>query len=190
MKHLLLIGVLYIMSFLVNTFTVRAQADSLEKKERFLRHRLTGVIGHALQPTALEDGQKKWLALASWGLDYDYKLCRKWAIGLHSDVILQNFNVEEAKSVGGDKSKVLQRKNPLAICAVGIYKPTRHLSLVGGLGEEFSFNKGENLFIVRAGFEYGYEIMEKYEVGFSLNYDAKIDAYSTIVLGLGVSKLF
>jgi len=176
--------------FLAGSFISNAQTDVVEKEKPFLRHRLTGVIGHALQPTALENGQKKWLALASWGLDYDYKLSRKWAIGLHSDIILQNFNIEEEGAVGGDKSKVLQRKTPLALCAVAIYKPTKHLSTVVGLGEEFSFNKGKSLFIARLGLEYGYEIMEKYELGFSVNYDVKVDAYSTIVLGLGVSRFF
>lgn len=169
------------------SFSIQAQSDT-NKTETFLRHRLTGVIGHAIQPTAFQDGSKKTLIMASLGLDYDYKFSPKWAIGLHSDIIMQNFDVEEAESFDGNKSNVLHRKNPLALCAVGIYKPFEHISFLVGTGAEIS--KGKDLFIVRAGFEYGYEIMEKYEVSFSANYDMKVDAYSTFVLGLGVSRLF
>lgn len=147
-------------------------------------HRVCVVLSHAYVSPAVVDGDRKWLAVPAFGLDYDYWFHRKWGIGIHTDLIIEDFFIEsEAHDEG-----YLERRRPFAAVATIGFKPERHLTCMVGAGNEFE--PEEHLFLIRFGMEYGYEVNEKWEVSASLMYDAKVDAYDTWVLGLGVSRLF
>lgn len=150
-------------------------------------HRLMLVMGHTHVPAGLDlNGKKKWLTLASWGLDYDYWISHKWAIGLHSDMVVENYTVRVNESFS--KDEVLKRTAPVSLVASGIYKPTEHLNVIGGFGEELS--KEENLFLLRVGLDMGWELGEKYEVSISLISDFKLEAYNSITLGIAIGRIF
>jgi hypothetical protein len=53
------------------------------------------------------------------------------------------------------------------------------------------WEKNENFIVLRFGTEYGLELNENgLELVFALNYDALIDAYDSINLGIGINKFF
>lgn len=157
-----------------------------EEEEAEGKHRITLVLGHAHVPEGIgSDGQRKVLVLGSWGLDYDYWLSAHWAVGLHSDFIVENFELEE--HFGREKA-VIKRSRPLASALVVTYKPGKHLTFLAGGGGEFA--KEENFLLIRAGVEYGWELPNEWELGVSLMNDFKIDAYDSWLFGLGVSKFF
>jgi len=68
-------------------------------EENSPHHKFTIVMGNTHLPSGIENGNKKWLIISSWGLDYDYWLSEKWGLGLHTDILLQNFRVESFTSV-------------------------------------------------------------------------------------------
>lgn len=165
--------------------SAKAQVEDAKDNKKF--HRLTLVMGHTNVPTGLDlAGKKKWLSLASWGLDYDYWFSEKWAAGLHTDVVLQNFKVEVPVSL--EPNKILQRSTPVSLVPTAIYKPIERLSVLAGVGAEVS--KEETLALLRIGADVGWEINEKYEVSFSFVSDFKLEAYSSFTLGIGVSRIF
>ncbi|HLO82849.1 MAG TPA: hypothetical protein VK166_17915 [Chitinophagaceae bacterium] len=176
------------LSLLFLSCTIQLLAQEKEEKkesgEEFKPHSTIGlVISHAhVFAGRDENGKKKVLGLASWGIDYNYHLSPKWAVGLHTDIIIESFKVEEH---GGE---TIERSYPIAPALMGIYKPNHHWSLMAGVGEEFA--KEENFFLTRLGVEYGAEIRNGWEVFGSLAYDIKWSAYDTWVLGLGISKAF
>lgn len=154
------------------------------ENEEFKPHSTIGlVVSHAHVFTGRDaNGDKKVLALASWGIDYNYHLSPKWAVGLHTDIIIESFKVEE------HDGEIIERSYPIAPALMGIYKPSHHWSLMAGAGAEFA--KEENFFLTRLGVEYGAEIRNGWEVFGSLAYDIKWNAYDSWVLGLGISKAF
>ena len=152
-----------------------------QEEETSSYHRLSLAMSHAHIPSGVKGDSKKWLALPAFSFDYDYWLNRKWALGLHTDVILENFLVKSS----GDKE--IERTKPVALAAVAIFKPGEHLSFLFGSGVEIA--EEGSLFLIRFGGEYGWEINERWELGLSLMYDAKWDSYDTWVLGLGVSRI-
>lgn len=155
------------------------------EKEEEGRHRIAVIIGHAHVPTGIkENGKKGMLAVPGWGLDYDYRLSAKWAVGLHSDIANQNFAV--ARQFKDERT--IERTKPVSVTLVGIYKPGKHLSIVFGGGAELA--KEGNFAMARLGLEYGWELPEEWELGISLMNDLKIDEYNSWVLGLGVGKFF
>ncbi len=47
------------------------------------RNEISLSLGHAHIGKAVENGQRKWLVAAAWGLDYNFFINKKWGIGLH-----------------------------------------------------------------------------------------------------------
>lgn len=175
------IRVLLLMCLVWNLTRVKAQTP--ESHEDHNPHKLTVAITHTLVPTAVgESGEKKWLTLASWGLDYDYEITEKWGIGLHSDFVIQNFMYEH-----GDVIK--ERKSPFAIALVARRKVGQHITLMAGGGAEFSHGE-ETLALARIGADYGWELPDNWDLSFALLTDLKINAYNSMVVGFGLGKKF
>ncbi len=160
--------------------------ENREEKSAANYHRVTVVMGHAYVPEGFQNGEKQWLVLGSWGIDYDYWFHPQWAIGLHSDLVIENYEIEK---FGEDETEgVLERSYPLASTLAGIFKPGEHLTILLGAGGEFA--KEETLILIRAGVEYGWELPGAWELGISLMNDLKVDAYNSWTLGVGISKIF
>jgi hypothetical protein len=87
----------------------------------------------------------------------------------------------------GAKKKIV-RENPVAIIGILTYKPHHRWAIMGGYGIEFE--KQKNLHLIRIGAEYGIELPKEWELGFSLEFDFKPDAYNSLLFGLGFIKYF
>jgi hypothetical protein len=149
-------------------------------------HQIALVISHAQVFEGRDiEGNKKVLSLPSWGIDYTYRFHPKWAIGLHTDIIVEKFEVEKHLESGGE-GEVLERSYPVAPAFMGIYKATEHWSFLLGIGGEFA--KEENFALTRAGIEYGSKLPKGWEVFGALNYDFKWTAYDTWTIGIGIAK--
>lgn len=169
--------------FLLPTLTL-AQATHHEKDNDKGAHKFTLALGHAHIKEGVEEGKNKWLVMGAWALNYDYLLSSKWALGVHNDVIIEDFTVE--KHLGDGEQKEIEREIPIATKLVGSFKPGKHMSYMVGVGEEFG--KGEHLFLSTLGVEYGWHLHKGWELGGELSYDIKWNAYDTWILGVGVSK--
>jgi hypothetical protein len=159
-----------------------AQQESEENNKR--NHRITLVLSHANILQGVKDGDTKWLSVPAWGIDYDYWLSNNWAIGLHTDIIMESFEVKTDLS---SEEETITRTSPIAPAFVGIYKPTKHSSFLIGMGAEFA--KEENLVLNRIGYEWGTEIRGDWELGFSACYDFRWNAYDSFLIGIGISKI-
>ncbi|WP_264537564.1 hypothetical protein [Flavobacterium sp. N1736] len=160
-----------------------------ENEEVFTPHHQLGlVISHAhVFEGRNEEGDREVLSLPAWGIDYTYHLSLHWALGLHTDIIIEKFKVEKNLESGEDKETV-ERSYPIAPALMGIYKLNDHWSFLLGMGGEFA--KEEDFLLTRAGVEYGYEINSGWEVLGSIGYDFKWNAYDTWTIGIGIAKNF
>lgn len=132
------------------------------------------------------NGNRKWLSLPSWGINYNFKFNQKWAVGLHIDIVVEDFAVEQhLKSSNND---VLERSYPIASAVMFSYKPGASFSYLLGAGGEFAHSG--NLFLVRIGVEYGYHISKKWELNINLTNDLKINAYNSWAIGVGIVRVF
>jgi hypothetical protein len=146
-------------------------------------HRLSIGLGHAHVTEGTIEEETGWLAAPSWALDYDYWISNKWAIGLHNEILIESFAIE-----GKEEEEVIERKYPVAIIPVGIWKPWKGLSLLAGVGVELA--EGHNFTVVRLGVEYGFHLPRNFEIGAALIRDDKLDFYNTWVFGITISKIF
>ena len=141
-------------------------------------------ISHAHLGSGVEGGDKKWLILPSFGLDYSYHF-GQWYTGIHSDIIIRNFTVEA--NLDGDEV-FLDRSTPIASALVIGYDVDNHLSFLLGGGAEFAYEGTYGL--VRAGVKYNWELSAKWKVGLKLNYDAKLERYDTWTFGATAARIF
>lgn len=166
-----------------------------EDHEEFFHHYIGLSIGHTHISSGISDGETKWLALPSFGVSYVYAFNTRWAIGLHSEMIVEDFLVQgssrENKTVrsgSGDDIAVIERGRPVAVAVVGIYKIHKHIGLLVGGGMEFS--EHEDFGLVKIGAEFPYHFAPGWEMFGTLSADLKIDAYNSFSFGFGIARLF
>ena len=145
-------------------------------------NRLTFGIGHTQLSQGKIAGTTEWAPVASWTLNYDYWLTDKWAIGLQNDWILETFFITH-----GD-AKEIERKNPLAVVPVGLYKFANRWTAVAGVGAEFSH--GHTLTMTRLGVEYGWHLPKNWEAGVAVVWDGKWNYYNSWGISFVFSKLW
>ena len=145
-------------------------------------HRLALGLGHTHVSEGQVDGKTQWLAMPSWSLNYDYWVSEKWGIGLQNDLILQSFIIEN------HEEELIERSYPFALVPVALYKPGKHMTLIGGVGAEYA--KGHTLTMTRLGFEYGFHLPKNWEVGAAMVWDGKWNYYNSWGLAFSISKIW
>lgn len=177
-----------------NGHKASAQQESAPH-DHLKKHSISASINHTMIFNAFKEGENFGnLTLPSFGLNYTYIINEKWGIGLHNDIIIEDFVVKESSSTssddghGGEEIKGIERGTPIAACIMGIYKPVPYLGLMAGLGREFSSH--EDFTVIRLGMEIPYHLPRNWELFGVLTYDINIDAYQSLTYGVGIGKLF
>ena len=80
-------------------------------------HSITLVMGSAFIANSFSDNTNDVLIVPVYGLNYDYQINGKWGVGIHTDILLQQFKIEKH----GTEEEVV-RENPVAISAILSYK--------------------------------------------------------------------
>ncbi|MCU0369094.1 MAG: hypothetical protein MUF39_09720 [Cyclobacteriaceae bacterium] len=165
---------------LVLLFFIANNALAQETAEEEFKPKIRGAImmANSHVPKSFE-GDKKIAIIPTWGVDVDYFFHPRWSVAIQSDIKLQDFEVKV-------EDKELERINPVALAGVIHYHALRHWSFYVGPGIELE--KSENLFLVRAGTEYSFEISEDFEIALNLLYENKDDVYDTWTFGIAFNK--
>ncbi|MDX2430479.1 MAG: hypothetical protein QNK35_06070 [Bacteroides sp.] len=184
MKSVLICGILL---FVLMPFS-SAQHEEREPGDQHaehdgLTHKVTLVMANSFLKNQVDQETDNVLVVPTYGLNYDFSFHPRWGVGFHSDIVLQQYKVENH-----DNHEVLVRENPVALCVVGQYKPITPLTIIAGYGIELE--KHENIQLFRLGLEYGFHLPKNWELGIALEYDWKFSTYSSWVFGVGFSKLF
>jgi len=117
---------------------------------------------------------------------YNYSFNEKWALGLHGDIILETFFVEQNGSENeGGSNELLEREYPISLVGAGTFKPIEHLGIILGGGLEF--DKSQSFGLIRFGLEPNLMLSDRIELILNLSYDIKIDAYDNWNLGFGIA---
>ena len=163
----------------------QSSADHVTHDSEHAHHMVQILIGHTHIPDGRnQDGEKESLILPSWGLNYNYKFDESWQIGIHTDMIIDKFEIELEHDM-----IIVERSRPIALAIVGGYKTRSPFTFLLGGGIEFETHK--NLGFIRLGVEPGWHFGEgKWEVSVFAEYEIKINHYNSWSLGLGIARLF
>jgi len=179
-NRIIIIGIILIFSI----EDIRAQNTEHEHSESQHKHSIALVLSHTqINEGRDENDKKQWLSLPSWGINYNFSISNKWMIGLHTDIVIEDFVVESHTG----SNEVIERSYPIASAIVGSYK-LGSFNLMFGSGLEIADE--DTFFLLRAGIEYALEINEKYELIANITNDYKFDAYNSWAIGIGVARRF
>ena len=149
----------------------------------FPGHRFSIMIGHTHVPKGINAvNNKTSMIVPSWGLNYEFWINHKWAIGLHNDMEISTYVIDE-----GHGSEI-ERERPLVASLVAIFKPHHLIPIVGGIGREFE--KHQNVWVFRLGVEFEIEMGSYWDLSPALVYDIKVSVYDSWTIGLTVGKRF
>lgn len=160
------------------------------------KHAVSASINHTVIFSAIKNGESQSsVNVPSFGLNYTYAISKKWGIGLHNDIILEDFLVKGESSHDDpatrsteDEIVVIERGRPISMAIMGIYKPIPNLGIMAGAGMEFSSH--EDYAVIRFGLEAPVHLPKHWEVFGVVTYDIMIDAYTSLTYGIGIVKLF
>ncbi|WP_156112520.1 hypothetical protein [Lacinutrix jangbogonensis] len=162
----------------------KQEADE-EHVEAIKKHSVALFLTHSFIGQGVSDGNKDLLIVPSFAINYNYSFNHKWALGLHTDLIIEEFVVERQDS----NEEILEREFPLSALLVSSYKLSESFGIGIGLGIEWEANA--SFAVARFGAEYGIEIpLKEMEVIFAFNYDLIFEAYDSFNLGIGIAKKF
>jgi hypothetical protein len=163
--------------FLLYASPIRAQEKVNEEHKPKIRGAIMMANSHI--PKAYEGGTKVTI-IPTWGFDVDYFFQPRWSVALQGDIKLQSFEIDEGNGVE------LERNHPVAVATVIHYHALRHWSFYAGPGYEFESH--ENLFLVKVGTEYSFEITEDFEIALNFMYENKEEVYDAWTFGIAFNK--
>ena len=167
---------LLILLFFLGIGKTVAQEEEVEKFSPQIRVALITANSHI--PEAFE-GEKRVPVIPAWGFDVDYFFHPKWSLGLQADLKLQSFEVK-------DDGVILERSYPFSLAPVIHYHFVRHWSLY--LGPGWEFEKNENLYFLKLGTEYSFELSETFEIALNVAYENKQEIYNSWTFGIAFNK--
>ena len=145
-------------------------------------HKITLVMAYSFIDNSFSDQTGDILIVPTFGFNYDYYLNARWGLGIHTDILLQQYKVEKH----GSHEEIL-RENPVGIAGMLLFKPNHRWTLMAGYGVEVE--KHENFQMIRTGVEYGIALPKHWELGFSLEFDYKINTHNSLMFGVAFSKM-
>ena len=160
------------------------------------KHIISASINHTVIFSAIKNDENKTnIILPSFGINYTYAFNHKWGIGLHSDIIIEDFVVRGGADSGTERSgteisntAIIERGTPVSAALMVVFKPFTYLGLLAGVGREFSSH--EDFTVIRFGMEAPFHLPNNWEVFGLLTYDINIDAYESLTYGIGIAKAF
>ena len=147
-----------------------------------LGHKITLVMAYSFIDNSFLEENDAIRIVPTFGFNYDYFFHARWGFGIHTDILLQQYKVEKH----GSHEEIL-RENPVGIAGMVLFKPNHRWTLMAGYGVEVE--KHENFQMVRTGVEYGIALPKHWELGFSLEFDYKINTHSSFMFGVAFSKM-
>jgi opacity protein-like surface antigen len=166
--------------------TETAETDSDEESDEG-HHELNLSLGHVHVPSGVGGaGPTQWLTVAGWGVNYNYWLSSRFAVGVHTDLTIESLVVV----VDGDDREdgTIRRSRPVAPALMLSWKPAKAWTISAGAGREFDPEGALNL--LRVGTEFSHPLAKRWEGTAGAAVDIRPSAHGTLTISLGLSRRF
>lgn len=149
----------------------------------FKHHKMALVTGYGFIPGSIDDdGEEITRIIPVLGLDYEYWFNHKFGVGVHTDLELSSYTVENNDDV------LTERHYAFVLSTVFLYEPLHGWAIYAGPGRELEHNHSFNLF--RIGTDYTKTFSDDWGIGIGLYHDFKEIITNSTTIGIVVSKRF
>lgn len=180
-KTYFLIAVIY---FTI-TGVATAQHEEVSKPSHSLkRHKIGAFLGNALIHGVhnTQTGKEQYVLAPTVGIDYEYWISQKWAIGTYNEIAHMDLEV-----ITEDHEEYIKRENAMLFSAVVVFEPVHNLGIFAGTGIET--DPHHTFWIRYMGLEYTFIRSNDWEVAISAGYVNK-DAYDAFTFGIVIGRRF
>lgn len=137
--------------FNVNSFSQESHQESPHKTETEQEHEHAETNHHkkhalsfAISHTHIRSGRdnedgNEWVAAPSYGFNYNYSLSKKWLIGIHNDIIVEEVAINSItprihNNAESEPEKEFDRARPISSSLMFTYKAFKNVAFVAGGG--------------------------------------------------------
>lgn len=170
--------------FFSGSVALQAQEEGEKMESEFSHHQLGVLLAHTNLRDGNIDSDKNRITVPSYTIFYNYRFNEKWMLGLHTDIVFEQFITQPSD----EEAETIERERPIAPAIMVGYALNEHFTFLVGGG--WDIDKEETLNLIRFDLEYGLEIRNGWEFGATFGYDARIDAFDSFQIGVGISKNF
>ena len=163
---------------------ILAQENSHEEHTTTLkRHKVGLFMGNSLihEVHNTHTGKEQYVLAPTFGLDYEYWISHKWAIGTYNEVAFLNIEVEQ------DHEEFVKRENVMLFSGVVVYELFPKFSIFAGTG--FETDPHHTLWIRYVGAEYAFIQCVNWEVSVAVGFINK-DLYDAFTFGVVIGRRF
>lgn len=146
------------------------------------RHKVGAFFGNALIHGVknTNTGKEQYILAPTFGLDYEYWLSRKWALGTYNEIAHIDIEVES-----GNHEEFIKRENTMLFSGVVIFELFHNFGIFAGSGIETDPN--ETFWIRYMGIEYTFIRHNDWDVSVSGGYVNK-KYYDSYTFGIVISR--
>jgi len=145
-------------------------------------NRIGFCTGLTFVPAHLSNGKDEHLVVPTYGIEYERRIKKWFALGIINEFELENYMIEH----GSEES--IERSYIYVVSVVAFFKPFKNLLLFGGPGYELTSD--HNFEVLKLGAAYEFEISEKWDLAPLMYLDKVSDIYTTYSFGLSIGRRF
>lgn len=157
---------------------------SAQESEEFKKNSFTGNMAFSFVPKALGPNMKEAILIVpTIGLKYDRALSYQWRVGVHTDFMLEQFEIQQEGRID-----LTERSYPINVCAMVSYVFPNNILLSAGVGQEFETH--QTFTTITFGAEYEIKLSEDWDVILMSSWDYRVSHYSSLLAGVGFARSF
>ena len=148
------------------------------------RHKIGAFLGNAVIHGVhnTKTGHEQYVLAPTFGLDYEYWINHKWAIGTYNEVAHLDIEVETE-----EHEEYIKRENAMIFSIVAVFEPIHNLGIFAGTGIE---TDSHHTFWIRyMGLEYAIVRCNNWDISLALGYVNK-DLYDAFTFGVVIGRRF
>jgi hypothetical protein len=138
--------------------------------------------GLTFVPTDLTSGKKDFLVVPTYGLEYERRIKKWFALGIVNEFELENYMIEH------ETEESIERSYIYVVSILAFFKPVKNLVIFAGPGYELTSE--HNFEVLKMGVSYEFELSEKWDLAPLLYLDRVSDLYTTYSFGLSIGRRF
>ena len=162
-----------------------AQEESHKITEHSLkRHKIGAFLGNSLihEVHNTQTGKEQYVLAPTFGLDYEYWINQKWAIGTYNEIAHIDIEVQTE-----EHEEFIRRENVMLFSAVVVFEPFHNFGIFAGTGIET--DPHHTFWIRYLGAEYAFVRCNNWDVSVAAGYVNK-DLYDAFTFGIVVGRRF
>ena len=173
-----------ILLLFTSSFSNAQESSHHEALNPLKRHKVGAFLGNSLihEVHNTITGKEQYVLAPTFGLDYEYWINHKWAVGTYNEIAHLDIEVHSE-----DHEEFIKRENVALFSGVVVFEPIHNFGIFAGTG--FETDPHHTFWIRYLGLEYTFIRSNNWDVSLAAGYVNK-DLYDAFTFGIVIGRRF